>query len=71
MADRACPKCRIVYHMISDNTPDPVCKKCGGPVYYWGSEFEKQLGANVVHDHRWCSFEVRPEDIDPNYVPKK
>jgi len=68
MANRACPKCFIVYHMISDSTPDPICKKCGGPVVYWDSDFVKD---EVVHDHMWSSIAASSDDIDPNYNPEK
>ena len=68
MAERGCPKCCIVYHMISDSTPNPICKKCGGPVVYWDVDFPH---GKVTHDFMWSSNSVRPEDIDPNYTPKK
>jgi len=57
--------------MISDSVINPVCKKCGGMVVYWDNDFVKQCGDKVVHDRRWTSNNVMPEDIDPNYVPKK
>lgn len=68
MADRGCPKCNIVYHMISDSTENPICKKCGGQVLYMNSdrvEYDR-----VMHDYMWSSINPKPEDIDPDYMPK-
>ena len=52
MADRACPKCSIVYHMISDSTPNPICRECSGPVVYWDKDF---VQGKVKHDFMWSS----------------
>lgn len=69
MSNRACPRCSIVYHMISDSTPEKVCKKCGGPVVYWDEDETRQIvPVNVVHDCWWASH--NPDDIDPDYVPR-
>ncbi len=54
MADRGCPKCCIIYHMISDSTPNPICKKCGGSVVYWDPDFVKNN--EVTHDYMWSSI---------------
>ena len=71
MSNYACPKCFIVYHMISDSTSNPVCKKCGGAVVYWDKDFvEKYVPVKVLHDFMWSSNKVTPELIDPNYVPE-
>ena len=67
MASRACPKCCIVYHMISDSCTNKICKKCGGPVVYWDPDFVK---AKVTHDSWWSSNKTTPDMIDPNYEPR-
>ena len=69
---KGCPKCNIVYHMVSDSTPDPICKKCGGSVVYWETDFVEQFtNVNVTHDFMWSSNNPKPQDIDPNYVPRE
>jgi len=72
MSDRGCPICLIVYLMVSDSTPKPICKKCGGPVVYWDSDFVNSLPNHekVKHDSMWSSINPTPEDIDPNYEPE-
>jgi hypothetical protein len=57
--------------MISDSLFHPVCKKYGGLVVYWDYELEKQFGHLVKHDFMWRSNYPRPEDIDPNYEPRR
>ena len=73
MSNRGCPKCLIVYTMISDSTLDPICKKCGAPVVYWDKDFVKNLPNHkeVKYDHMWSSILPTSADIDPNYEPEK
>ncbi len=68
MSNRACPKCSIVYHRISDSTLNPICKKCGGAVIYWDSDFVK---GKVEHDFWWSSNNKDPSNIDPDYKARK
>jgi hypothetical protein len=57
--------------MISDSTPEKVCKKCGWSVVYWNEDETSQIiPVNVIHDYWWSSNKTDPEYIDPNYVPR-
>ena len=71
MSNYACPRCNIVYHMISDSMSNPVCKKCGHLVVYWDEDDVKQFGpVKVLHDFSWSSDIVTPDMIDPDYEPR-
>lgn len=73
MSNYGCPQCLIVYSMISDATPNPICKKCGKAVVYWDENFVKTLPnhAAVKYDHIWNSILATKADVDPNYDPDK
>ena len=72
MSNRVCPLCSIVYHMISDNTPDKRCKRCGRKVYWFPTQYsEEDCPEFVWHDHMWSSIIISPGFVDPNYVPSE
>lgn len=54
--------------MISDSCTTPMCKKCGGKIFF--IDYNQSSSNEILHDYSWSSNNATIRDIDPNYTPQ-